>query len=156
MLTILTSIVTVLSVVVFLGAIWLAVWAWRSFQVSIFAWLVIERALGSAVGLLTLTPDPAKIKAALTTLSTQGNLDVADMFLVTSNLTALFPLLAKLGFIMIALGEISHFGSRIEPTYVPHRSLIVLYRLRHLFGVFAVTCTVAPSLALVGWLRSMA
>ena len=154
-MTVLILTVTILAVVVSVGAIWMAIWSWSTFRVSILIWLVAGRMLGAASSLLTYVPDRAKLESAIKTLQTQSNLEPADLLVSTAYLTKLFPTLATLGFLLIALGELSHFGRRIVPSYEPAWVLLLVYRMRHLFGVLAVICTLVPSTALYIWFRSM-
>lgn len=154
MKTILTSSVTVLTVALLMGSIWMAVWAWRTFRVSIFAWLVVGRIVDAATSLLTFTPDRAKLESAIKTLQSRSSLSPSEFFVSTTYLTTLFPILATLGFLLIAIGEISHFGPRITPSYQPHWLLVLTYRLRHFFGIFAVASTLVPCITLCIWFRS--
>lgn len=155
MRTILTSSVTVLTVALLIGSIWAAVWAWRSFRISIFAWLVVGRIVDVATSLLNFTPDRSKLESAIKTLQSQRSLTPTEFFVSTTYLTTLFPILATLGFLLIAIGEISHFGPRIAPSYQPQWLLVLTYRLRHFFGIFAVASTLVPSITLSIWFRSM-
>lgn len=150
-----TSTVTALTVGVWVGGIWMAIWAWRTFRVSILIWLVAGRMVGAASSLLLMTPDRAKLDSAIVALQTQSNLAPADFFVATVYLTTLFPILSTLGFLLIGLGELSHFGPRITPSYEPPWVLKLVYRLRSLFGVFAVICTLVPSATLYLWFHSM-
>lgn len=133
----------------------MAIWAWRTFRISIFAWLVVGRLVGAAASLLTVTPDPAPLESAMESLQTQRGLTPSDIFLSTLNFATLFPILSTLGFALIALGELSHLGPRIARAYEQPKALAQVYRLRHLFGLFAVTCSFLPSTAVSVWFRSM-
>ena len=155
MMNILTPTFTALTVVMSVGAIWMAIWAWRTFRISILMWLVVGRIVGGASALLNISPDHAKLESALKTLQTQSNLSPSDLFTSMAYLTNLFPMLSSLGLLLIALGEFSHFGPSITPSYKPHWVLTFVYRLRHLFGIFAVTCALVPSVALYFWFISL-
>lgn len=157
MTTILTLTVSALTVALSVGVIWMAIWAWRTFGVSVFGWLVIVRIAGvaRAFGLLNETPDRAEIESMIKALQTGSPNSLQEFLISTAFLTNVFPMLSMAGILLIALGELSHFGPRIVPSYVPHWSVNLVYRFRHWFGVFALICILAPSTALNLWIHSI-
>ena len=155
MTNIMTFAVSASTFALSVSAIWVAVWAWRTFRVSVLMWLVAGRVIGAASLLLMIVPDRAKLDSAIRTLQTQSDLNPADLFVSIASLNTFFPTLSTLGFLLIALGEISHFGRRIATSYEPHWVLVLVYRLRNLFGVIAVTSALVPTTVLYIWLRSI-
>ena len=155
-MTILTSTYTVLLFIVSAGCLGMAIWAWRTFRISVLMWLAIQRIAFGFTVVLTLAPDRAKLESGIKALQTQSDLSLPDLFTLTSHLTGTFPALSSLALLLIALGEISHFGPSITPTYQPHWILTTFFRLRHLLGLLAVTFSIAPSVAAYLWYHSLA
>jgi len=145
--TFLNILVTGVTVLFAVGSLWLAIWAWLRFRVSVFVWWLV----GEIAALVTLqlagAPDQERIKAVFEAFSKERHMDPAEMYLSLIALTNIIPVLTTACLGLIALGELSHLGPQITPNYEPGRVLRWVYGLRSMWGVLAVMFSILPAAA---------
>lgn len=153
--TLLTWSLAAVTVCTCVIAVCMAIWTWRTFRVSVFLWLVAARTAPVIAAMTEATQGASNMKSTVEAIQTQTKLGLYDLATVTACLSHLLPLLSSLGLLLIALGEFSHFGPRLVPTYEPRKWLVRLFSVRHLLGIFATLCGVLPSLVVQLWERSL-
>ncbi|MEZ5387631.1 MAG: hypothetical protein R3F13_19145 [Prosthecobacter sp.] len=147
--TFLNTMVTGTTVLLVAGSLWMAVWAWQRFRVSVFLWWLASRVSAFVALLLAGVPDQERLNAKVGTFAKEQHLDLdpVEMYVSMLTLTNLIPILTTTCLAVIAIGELSHVGPRIAPGYEPGRVLRCVHRLRIIWGVLAVLFSVALHLA---------
>lgn len=130
------------------GSLWLAIWAWLRFRVSVFVWWLVGKVAALVAFRLAGVPDQERIKVVSDTFAKERHMDPVEMYLSLITLTNIIPALTTVCLGLIALGELSHLGPRITPNYEPGRVLRWVYCLRSMWGVLTVLFSMLASAVL--------
>jgi hypothetical protein len=147
-----TSTALLLMTAVMIAAFWLAVWSYRKFGITMFGWLVVDRAVDAILRLSNRFANPDEYRNVMAKVETlfTGNLFDASSFHITAK-TAI-PLLSTLMLVIYAAAEVAHFGPRLVEGFTAPPWLTRTYRLRHLVGFLAVLFAASYGLT-IAWIK---
>lgn len=155
--SLLVALLTILSFTLAIGGVWVAVWAWRTFRVTAFAWVVMERLVSAVWNIIqTDQPRPDRVEADKAIAKFAEMIDLSPGSAVVSVLysTSLCSHLSLLALFLIAVTELTHIGPKLVEGFAEPRFFRVCYRLRWLLGTTAVVMPLVPSLLLQHWMNA--
>jgi hypothetical protein len=158
MLTSLTFVVSTLTLVVGVLAVWLAIWSYRRLSITVFAWIAATKLVGGISAWVSVAPKPEKIDQAvkqLQALAERMDVPLGQMVVSIMYFSHLFPLLVTFSLGVVAVSEATHIVSTSDPTFLPHPVFRLTYRIRWVFGLMAILAKIAPSAILYYSLQSL-
>jgi hypothetical protein len=157
MMNLIYALLMILTVVTGVGGIWLAVWAWRTFRVSVFLWIVVSRAVSAVAAFLPSLRVPrgeAKLIEAFSKTADRAGLTPGQLVISMMMSSSFFKLVSLLAFALIAAAELAHYGPRLMEGFQTPRVLRWAYHLRVVLGLIGVLVPWVPDLALWLWMGS--
>lgn len=128
-----------------------AVWAWRTFDISVLLWVIIVRVSAVCAMMTSFLPDSARMQEAVRRLNESGQNPkqiLAALLMLPWNGGLVLVLL-------VAAAEILHAGPKLNPAFCPQRIFSGLHALRHVFGALAVLAPWVPHILVWWYLRSL-
>jgi len=108
-----TSTMLLLTTAVMIAAFWLAVWSYRKFGITMFGWLVVDRAVDVISRLSILFPSPNDYRNVMAKVEKLAQENLVDAIYLHAMAKTGFPLLSTLILLIYAAAEIAHFGPRL-------------------------------------------
>ena len=141
-----TSLVGVSTLLTVGAMLWLAVWSYRRFGITIFAWLVIKQISTTSASLFNVTLHPEETRLYIESYQRQLECNAGEVLMSFTGLMQLFSVLSMLCITALAAGELANLGSRAKQGYQPHALLATAFRGRYVLGAVSVILAVGPTL----------
>ena len=129
---------TLLTITHLAAALWLAVWSYRKFGITVFGWMVIVRAVDVITHMAVVLPSPRESMDVITKIGELLEPNPWQAFYLHAVAKTGFPMLSTLILVIYAAAEIAHFGPRLVEGFTAPPWLTRVYRFRHWVGVSAV------------------
>ena len=126
--------------------LWLAVWSYRRFGLTMFAWLAIKQISTASASLFNVTLHPEETRLYIESYQRQLECNAVEVLISFTGLMQLFSVLSLLCITALAAGELANLGTRTVQGYQPHRLLVTAFRGRYLLGAMSVILAVGPTL----------
>ena len=141
-----TSLLGVSTLLTVGAMLWLAVWSYRRFGVTIFAWLVIKHLSTTSASLFNVSLHPEETRLYIESYQKQLECNAVEVLMSFTGLMQLFSVLSTLCITALAAGELANWGARAVPGYQSHGLLVTAFSGRYVLGAMSVILAVGPTL----------